>query len=215
MASTSHNAPTADPFATLGIPDTSSKADVKKAYTKLSLLFHPDKAGQGATARFQEINAAYETITTGRLCFDSRSGVGEDIDDAFSESADRAIWEWPPIPLNLDEGDKFNLLKGRLKRFFQSKKGNGLSNGSQTPSCSSFESQIVAMLDTIESLSQTVTNDLGMAVGQTLHLLKRMWVGYTMGIRSELIDSFRCETMASAIGVLGLLAPRTLRYAMV
>lgn len=46
----------------LGIPQNSPEAVVKQAYRRLALLHHPDKAGQAATAKFQEIDAAYRTV---------------------------------------------------------------------------------------------------------------------------------------------------------
>lgn len=58
-------------YEALGVSDSSSKAEVKRAYRKLMSEYHPDKlAGQGvpeemikaATARSQEIQSAYEMI---------------------------------------------------------------------------------------------------------------------------------------------------------
>lgn len=58
-------------YDALGVTESSSKAEVKRAYRKLMSEYHPDKlAGQGvpeemikaATARSQEIQSAYEMI---------------------------------------------------------------------------------------------------------------------------------------------------------
>lgn len=51
-----------DPFTIIGLSNRSTIGDVKRRYRGLALQHHPDKAGRQATARFQEINAAYETI---------------------------------------------------------------------------------------------------------------------------------------------------------
>ncbi|KAK5099498.1 DnaJ subfamily B member 5 [Exophiala xenobiotica] len=212
MASFAKDAIPCDPFTILGIPHASSKAAVKKAFNDLALIYHPDKAGQQATARFQEILGAYHAIRSGKLCSDSPFGDEENADEPCFESTDRAIWEGPPIPSGLSEKDKFNLLKGRLKRFFESKRGKLLGGNDQNTTHVSFEAQIGTQIDIVDALTHTMSNELSAAVGQLLHLLKRMWMDYTMGVRSELIASFQCETMASATGVLGLLPPRTMRF---
>ncbi|KIS68766.1 uncharacterized protein UMAG_03332 [Mycosarcoma maydis] len=56
-----------DAFRVLSLPITATEAEIKKAYRKLSLRYHPDKAGKDvdpvkAAARFHEINLAYETL---------------------------------------------------------------------------------------------------------------------------------------------------------
>ena len=51
----------ADAYETLGVPRGASDADIKKAYRRLAGQHHPDKGGD--TARFQEIQSAYETLS--------------------------------------------------------------------------------------------------------------------------------------------------------
>lgn len=48
----------------LEIPETSSLDEIKKAYRRLSLIYHPDKNNNNpeATAKFQKIVEAYETL---------------------------------------------------------------------------------------------------------------------------------------------------------
>lgn len=52
-------------FAILGIPSTSSKTEIKKAYRRQALLLHPDKNTHNpeeATTRFQQLQAAMDEI---------------------------------------------------------------------------------------------------------------------------------------------------------
>lgn len=65
----SSTAYTKDPYKILGIDSTATDDEVKKAYRRLALKYHPDKVeGMGeeikknAERQFREINEAYETI---------------------------------------------------------------------------------------------------------------------------------------------------------
>lgn len=54
-----------DYYYFLGIPQNASAEDIKKAYRKLSLKYHPDKNENDEffSDRFREIQEAYETLT--------------------------------------------------------------------------------------------------------------------------------------------------------
>lgn len=54
-----------DWYKILGVSKTASMSEIKKAYKKLALLWHPDKNVENreeAEAKFREIAAAYEVI---------------------------------------------------------------------------------------------------------------------------------------------------------
>lgn len=52
----------ANAYQTLGVPQGASDEEIKRAYRKLAAQHHPDKQG-GDTAKFQEIQSAYETLS--------------------------------------------------------------------------------------------------------------------------------------------------------
>jgi DnaJ-class molecular chaperone len=51
-----------DYYSILGVDKNASDDDIKKAYKKLSLKYHPDRPN-GDTEKFKEINEAYETLS--------------------------------------------------------------------------------------------------------------------------------------------------------
>lgn len=55
---------TKDPYSTLGVSRSASQDEIKKAYRKLAMQYHPDKnkGDKKAEAKFKEIATAYETL---------------------------------------------------------------------------------------------------------------------------------------------------------
>lgn len=52
-----------DPYSTLGLSPGATKHEIKKAYRRLALQYHPDVCdGNHCTTNFQQINHAYETL---------------------------------------------------------------------------------------------------------------------------------------------------------
>ncbi|MCI2058748.1 MAG: J domain-containing protein [Oscillibacter sp.] len=70
-----------DPYQVLGVPETASDAEVKKAYLDLARKYHPDNYHDNPLADLAEekmkaINAAYEQITKSRSSSGSSGGYG-------------------------------------------------------------------------------------------------------------------------------------------
>ena len=60
-----------DPYKILGVPETASDEEVKKAYLKLARKYHPDNYHENPLAdlaqeKMKEINAAYEEVQKSR-----------------------------------------------------------------------------------------------------------------------------------------------------
>lgn len=57
-----------DPHSTLGVSVGASKHEIKKAYRRLALQYHPDVCnGNHCTTSFQQINSAYEVWPLAKL----------------------------------------------------------------------------------------------------------------------------------------------------
>lgn len=58
-----------NPYFVLGIQPSAEKDEIKKAYRRLAMVFHPDRNGDdfGAQERFAEINAAYHLLCDDEL----------------------------------------------------------------------------------------------------------------------------------------------------
>lgn len=54
----------ADLYSVLGVPRDASQDDLKKAFRRLAMEYHPDRnKDDGAEAKFKQINAAYEVLS--------------------------------------------------------------------------------------------------------------------------------------------------------
>lgn len=86
-----------DYYKILGVPRNASDDQIKKAYRKLAMQYHPDKNPgneQEASKKFKEINEAYGVLgdKDKRQQYDRFGTVG-DAGDVFSSNATRSTFE--------------------------------------------------------------------------------------------------------------------------
>jgi len=73
-----------DFYEVLGVPKNASDEDIKKAYRKLAMKYHPDRnqgdAAKEAEAKFKEVKEAYEMLSYGqkRAAYDQYGHAGVD-----------------------------------------------------------------------------------------------------------------------------------------
>lgn len=68
-----------DPYKILGIEKGASEDEIKKAYRKLALKYHPDRSGKQHEEKFKEVTKAYEILgdKQKRAQYDQFGNVGE------------------------------------------------------------------------------------------------------------------------------------------
>ncbi len=88
----------ADFYETLGVSRTATDAELKSAFRKLAMQFHPDKNPGDAAAeqKFKEINEAYQCLSDGQkraaydrfghAAFENGGGMGGGMGDGFASS---------------------------------------------------------------------------------------------------------------------------------
>lgn len=53
-----------DHYAVLGVAPDISRAELRRVWRRLALLWHPDRAGEAATVKFQKLAAAYGVLSS-------------------------------------------------------------------------------------------------------------------------------------------------------
>ena len=65
-----------DPYSVLGVPRTATLEEIKAAYRREALKWHPDRHPEGereaASAKFRAVSEAYQVCSTARPCASSR-----------------------------------------------------------------------------------------------------------------------------------------------
>ncbi|OIR58905.1 MAG: DnaJ-domain-containing protein [Amphiamblys sp. WSBS2006] len=89
-----------DPYAVLGVERSADDAEIKRAYRKLSLLFHPDKNHEkGASECFVRVGKAFNAISTAEKrrkhgAHSSFSGTQRPSEEAEGDMApEQFFWE--------------------------------------------------------------------------------------------------------------------------
>ena len=80
-----------DYYKVLDVPRTATEADIKKAYRRLAMKFHPDRnpGDNVAEERFKEINEANEVLTDPA----KRKQIYQDFNRAFAAGSYN-LWNW-------------------------------------------------------------------------------------------------------------------------
>ncbi|EPS67449.1 hypothetical protein M569_07327, partial [Genlisea aurea] len=83
----------ADPYKTLRIRPDASESEVKTAFRKLALQYHPDVCrGNNCTVQFHQINEAYAAVMN-HLREEETSAEESDGDEASVNDSEWDLWE--------------------------------------------------------------------------------------------------------------------------
>lgn len=125
---------TEDPYQTLGVPQTATQAEIKKAYLKLARKWHPDVNPGNAEAeqRFKEIAGAYEVLSDPdkRRLYDEfgreglRGGFDAEQARAYKDWSERRSASGTPFGGGFSDFDL-----GDLSDFFGAKAPSGAHRG--------------------------------------------------------------------------------------
>ena len=110
-----------DYYATLGVSRTASESEIKKAFRKLAIRYHPDKnASPDAKEKFQEANEAYDVLgdPTKRAGYDAllANPLGEIFSEPVTQHRDPAYRRRrPPASRKAEPPASWILMRDSLK----------------------------------------------------------------------------------------------------
>jgi molecular chaperone DnaJ len=130
-----------DYYDVLGVKKDASAAEIKSAYRKMALKFHPDKnKAKDAEEKFKEINEAYQVLSDskkkqtydqfGHAAFDPSSGMGGGGGNPFAGGFQQGPFTWSSSSgsrqgMDFDFGDPFEI----FEQFF----GGGFGRRARKP----------------------------------------------------------------------------------
>jgi curved DNA-binding protein len=128
-----------DYYKILGVERSAAEKDIKRAYRKLAVRYHPDKnpGDSGAEERFKEINEAYEVLgdPTKRAKYD-QLGSSYQAWERMGGAPGGFDWsQWAgggPGGVRVEVGDLGDLFGGNFSEFFQAMFG-GMGTRTQAP----------------------------------------------------------------------------------
>lgn len=147
-----------DYYRVLGTPRSASDKEIKKAYRKLAMQYHPDRnpgKGEWANEKFKEINEAYATLgdPQKRKRYD-QYGTAGNVGDIFGSPFTRATFE-DTIRDFGGAGLGFDFLDNIFGDFLKGKKTSFSFGNSTAPGGIKFESWTGKKFNLDEILGQT------------------------------------------------------------
>ena len=83
-----------DPYTVLGVSPEASQDEIKKAYRKLALEYHPDRNDSPeAEQKFKQASEAYSQVGTKESRHEYESSKAQGFDDFFSNHAGHQTWD--------------------------------------------------------------------------------------------------------------------------
>jgi len=185
-----------DPYKVLGIEKNASDDQIKKAYRKLAVKFHPDKNPDNKIAeeKFLEASEAYEAIATKEKreglknpFYNSRTGTRDPFDDLFGKDFDFGGYSRNP-----NFWEAFNSTFERNRRRHVKKPRKKIKS------------------DTLEARVKVTLSEIKTGTTKALRYNRKdkcSWCGGTGAKDQELSTCMWCKGSGSTIGGAAILFP--------